>query len=55
MILVMVNGRKTSIPVDAPPVHSYAVAELESGTAEELAEQVIPALVKNQARMFCRN
>ena len=41
MILVMVNGKKTAIPVDAPPVYSYAVAGLEGGTAEELAEQVI--------------
>ena len=46
MILVMVNGKKTAIPVDAPPVYSYAVARLEGGTADELAEQVISALVK---------
>ena len=44
MILEMVNGQKTAIPVDAPPVYSFADDGLEGGTAEELAEQVISAL-----------
>lgn len=46
MILVMVNGMKTAIPVDAPPVYSFSEAGLKAGTADELAEQVISALVK---------
>ena len=47
MILVMVNGKKKAIPVDAPPVDSFTDDGLEGGTAKELAEQVISALVKN--------
>ena len=46
MILVMVNGMKTAIPVDAPPVYSFSEAGIKGGTADELAEQVISALVK---------
>lgn len=38
MVLAMVNGQKTAIPVDAPPVYSFSEeAVLEGGTADELA------------------
>ena len=49
MILVMINGQKTAIPVDAPQVYSFSEAEAvsEGGTAEELAVQVVSALVKS--------
>ena len=45
MILVIVDGKKTAIPVDAPAVYSFSNAELEGGTARELAEQVSSALI----------
>ena len=38
MILVVVNGKKTAIPVDASPVYSFSEVGFEGGTAEELAE-----------------
>ena len=46
MILVMVNGKKTSIPVDAPPVYHFTDNRVEGGVAEDLAEQVISSLTK---------
>jgi hypothetical protein len=44
--LVMVNGMKTAIPIDALPVYSFSEAGLTGGTANEFAEQVISAQVK---------
>lgn len=41
--------KKTAIPVDATPVHSFseARARIEGGTADDLAVQVVSALVKS--------
>lgn len=42
----MVNGQKTAIPADAPYVYSFSEGGLEGDTGEELAGQVVSALVK---------
>ena len=46
MILVMVNGKKTAIPIDAPPVYQFTDNRVEGGAAKDLAEQVVSCLVK---------
>ena len=47
MILVMVNGEKTAIPVSAPHVYEFSESQISGGTAPHLAEQVISSLLTN--------
>ena len=45
MVLVTVDGKKTAIPVDAAAVCWFSDAQIESETAEELAEQESSAFI----------
>ncbi len=46
MVLVIVDGKKTAIPIDAPRVYHFEDSSLQGGTASELAQQVIASLLK---------
>ncbi len=46
MVLLMVNGEKTAIPIDSPAVYAFKTESVEGGTASELAEQVIKSLTE---------
>ena len=46
MIVLMVDGEKTAIPIAAPPVYYFENSGVVGGTASRLAEQVILSLRK---------
>ena len=44
MVVVMVNGKKVAVPVEAPAVYDFKDSDLVGGTACHLAEQVLTSL-----------
>ena len=46
MVVLMTNGRKEAIPIEAPAVYDFQDSEVTGGTASHLAEQVISSLTK---------
>ena len=54
MALLMVDREKVAIPLGAPAVYNYRDGELEGGTAEDMACQVISSL-KKMKTVPCRD